>query len=271
MVLLPLLFLAVFSEPLYRWLTPDKPPLTIKEEIYLDSLVASIEKQKPEGSTDSSILFPFNPNQASLDELTSLGIPEKISKRIIQYRTKGGVFRIKSDIAKMYGMDSALYSTLFPFIYLPEKMPDRESKEFSKQEKQIVVIQYDLNLADTTDIKSVRGIGSVLAKRIIKYRESLGGFIRFDQIREIYGLDSLVIGELKNFYVSDGFKPRQIEVNHATEKELDNHPYLSARDARSILTFRVQHGNYTSTAELLKIKTLNETTVTKIGPYLSFE
>jgi len=242
--------------------------MSVKETIYLDSLLTTIESGKPEIVKDSFVLVVFDPNVATVDELNAIGIPKSISKRIIQYRNKGGSFRIKSDVAKMYGMDSTLYRRLFPFIDLPEKL---ESKKFIKSEKAVAVIQYNLNESDTTSLKSVNGIGSVLAKRIIKYRESLGGFVRFSQLGEVFGLDSLTLKEFSQFYVSDGFVPRKININKASEKELDVHPYLSTRDARAIFTYRAQHGSFTSPEQLSKIKTLSEGTVNKIAPYLSFD
>lgn len=268
LILIPLLFLIVFSEPMSRWLLPQKPPLSINATIYLDSLVASIDKRSEESVSKTFSLVAFDPNTATLEELNSLGIPERISKRIIQFRTKGGSFRIKSDLAKMYGMDSILNRNLSPFILLPDALPKRE---FTKTDKPFLVIQYDLNLADSTAFKSVKGIGSVLAKRIIKYRERLGGFVRLDQLSEVFGLDSLVIKELSKFYVTERYVPRRIYINRADEIELDRHPYISPREAKSIFTYRTQHGVYSSADELLKIKTISESTVLKIAPYLSFE
>ena len=275
MLLIPILFVLIFSEPLYRWFTSDKQPLTSRETVYLDSLVATTETSKQAERLDSisttknpSAFFPFDPNVASFKDLNALGIPEKISKRIIQYRTKGGSFRIRSDLAKMYGMDSSLYRKLYTFISLPEKL---EKKTFVAESKPVVAIQYDVNVADTSSFKSVRGIGSVLAKRIVKYRDGLGGFVGLTQLREVFGLDSLAIKEMNKFYVAENFTPKKIEVNKATEKELDAHPYLSAREAKSIFTYRSQHGNYSSSDDLLKIKTLSGSTVLKMAPYLSFE
>jgi competence protein ComEA len=275
MVLIPLLFLFIFSEPLFRWFKSDQISLPVTQTIYLDSLVATIETSTRAEKKDSistagnpSSFSPFDPNVASLEELNAVGIPENISKRIIQYRTKGGSFRIKSDLAKMYGMDSSLYRKLYTFISLPEKL---EKKIFVAEGKPVTEIQYDLNVADTSSFKSVRGIGSVLAMRIVKYRDGLGGFVSLTQLREVFGLDSLVIKDMNKFYIAENFAPRKIEINKATEKELDMHPYLSAREAKSIFTYRSQHGHYSSPADLLKIKTLSGSTVSKIAPYLSFE
>ena len=47
----------------------------------------------------------------------------------------------------------------------------------------------DLNAADTTELMKVRGIGSVFASRIVKYRSLIGGFQRKDQLQNVYGID----------------------------------------------------------------------------------
>lgn len=45
-----------------------------------------------------------------------------------------------------------------------------------------------VNIADTTELKRLRGIGSVLSARIVKYRDKIGGFKSLDQLQKIYGL-----------------------------------------------------------------------------------
>ena len=272
MVLLPSLFIIIFSEPAYRWHAQSGAPLDIKEEYFLDSLVEVLHEPVPANSIpQKTARFPFDPNVASLNEFKSLGIPEFIGKRIIQYRNKGGQFRIKSDFAKIYGLDPSLYQSLVPYILLPDRIVKEPLTKKEKTEKREIVVEYDLNQTDTTSLQSVKGIGPAFSKRIIKYRESLGGFINIAQLAEVYGIDSIALAGLKSFYVSDQYQPVRIKINVATEVELSRHPYISNRDARSIITYRHQHGNFSNLNDLLKIKTLKESVVTKMGPYLSFE
>jgi competence ComEA-like helix-hairpin-helix protein len=260
--------LIIFSQPLYRWLGVGNQPLSVKETFLLDSLVEKKESEKSV-KTDSILLFPFDPNTATVAELTSLGISRFVANRIEQYRTKGGKFRIKADLAKMYGLDSSVYQTLVPYIDLPEKLFTESKTEFSKTPNRI--IEYDLNKADTTDLKSVKGIGPVLASRIIKYRQSLGGFVDEIQLNEVFGLDSVVIKELSAFHITHEFIPEKIKINLATEEELDKHPYVSLKQAKAIVTYRMQHGKFTSITDLTKVKLLNEDLIRKITPYLSYE
>lgn len=268
LVLLPALFLIIFSEPFYRWISTGDQALSVQETLLLDSLVAEQVSGKPK-QTDPISLFPFDPNTATEPELTSLGIPKFVVNRIEQYRVKGGKFHIKSDLAKMYGLDSSIYLTLVPYINLPDKLIAEPKPNFIEKPKRVV--EYNLNKADTADLKSVKGIGPVLASRIIKYRLSLGGFVNHGQLKEVYGLDTLVINELSDFYIAQEFVPEKLKINLATEEELDRHPYVSPRQARAIITYRMQHGRFASVNDLTNVKPLTNDFIQKIIPYISFE
>ena len=47
----------------------------------------------------------------------------------------------------------------------------------------------ELNQADTLTLKKIPGIGSTFARRIVGYRELLGGFYTVHQLAEVYGID----------------------------------------------------------------------------------
>ena len=51
-----------------------------------------------------------------------------------------------------------------------------------------VRVHVELNSADTTALKTVRGIGSVFAQRIVKYRNLIGGFQSKEQLLDVYGI-----------------------------------------------------------------------------------
>jgi DNA uptake protein ComE-like DNA-binding protein len=209
---------------------------------------------------------------ATGSELADLGFTPAMAKRIETYRSKGGKFRIKSDLLKIYGMDTAFYKMLYAFIDLPDARQEfkKETASGRQSEQQVIKEKFDLNLADTTQLKKIYGIGSKLSARIVKYRESLGGFISMNQLQEVYGLDSVVIKEIrKNTFINPDFSPRTISVNTATEKELSAHPYINYSLAKAITTYRFQHGKFSNPDELRKIQLLNETTFEKIKPYLS--
>jgi DNA uptake protein ComE-like DNA-binding protein len=130
------------------------------------------------------------------------------------------------------------------------------------------VEKFDLNVADTAQLKKIYGVGEKLSMRIIKYREALGGFVSMNQLREVYGLDSLVIDRLeKASEIKPNFSPRKMDINVATEKELKDHPYLS-KVAKALVSYRFQHGAFKAVSDIRSISSLDENTIQKITPYL---
>jgi competence ComEA-like helix-hairpin-helix protein len=65
-------------------------------------------------------------------------------------------------------------------------LPDTAKFPSYKKEKILV----ELNSADTFDLQRLQGIGPSFAKRIVKYRERLGGFRNKKQVLEVWGMDT---------------------------------------------------------------------------------
>ncbi len=275
LILLPLLVLSLFITPSYRWWKANQKRDFTKENQELDSLLTHWKWEEKKDSVDEIEiqLFTFNPNTATKEDLLNLGFPSNLANRIDNYRSKNGRFIIKSDLIKIYGMDTALYTRLYPFIDLPVEKPIKTFESKTPKENKPTTVskeKFDLNLADTTQLVRIYGIGSKLSQRIIKYRNALGGFVSMGQLGEVYGLDTTVVAELnKKAFVSPDFSPNQLAINSVTEKELAIHPYISNKLAKAITAYRFQHGNFTSLEDLTKIALVDEAFYTKIKPYLT--
>ena len=196
LILLPLMTLLIFSEPIYRFFTVQRKNDFSREKILLDSLAKQWDFQKKLDSTSlpQQDKFKFDPNTISEDDLLALGFPGNLAHRIINYRAKKGKFTIKSDLKKIYGMDSAFYAELAPFISLPEKKNYLTGKEETKTKnyRRPEVPLFNLNLADTGQLKTIYGIGPVLASRIVEYRNKLGGFISAQQLASTFSCSARI-------------------------------------------------------------------------------
>lgn len=229
--------------------------------------------------------FRFNPNTATVAQLQELGLPKFIAERIEKYRSKGGKFRKKEDLAKIYGLDPETFERLEPYIDLPSAeetslntsltttatqptVADKNeipAREFKKENK---LTRFDLNVADTTQLKLINGIGSGYAKRIVKFRDALGGFSKAEQVKETYGLPPETAEELLKYgYVSGNVK--KLKINQVSVAEL-RHLYLKFHQAKAIVAYREQHGSFKSIEDLRQIKVMDEATIQKIEPYLEY-
>ena len=129
----------------------------------------------------------------------------------------------------------------------------------------------DINLADTTAYIALPGIGSKLSKRIIAFREKLGGFYSIDQVGETYLLPDSTFQKLKAYLLTGNTSVRKININTASVDEMKNHPYLRYNLANAIFQYRQQHGNFNSTDEIKKILIVTDEAYLKVLPYLTVQ
>ena len=88
----------------------------------------------------------------------------------------------------------------------------------------------DLNSADTTLLKRVPGIGSSFARRIIKYRDLLGGYYVVEQLQEVYGMDRERYDAIHPYFtVGRSVRPLTLTID-----SISYHPYLSWRHKRTL-------------------------------------
>jgi DNA uptake protein ComE-like DNA-binding protein len=273
LVLLPLMLLLIFAEPLYRYWFVRQPQDFARETAALDSLMATWKWDSKDSlamKAPIEELFPFDPNAASRQDFTKLGFSNAVANRIMHYRQKGGRFLVKKDLLKIYGMDSAMYKKVFAYIDLPDKILKQRPAEKIAASEKAPFEKFDLNTADTSQLIKIYGIGPKLSQRIVVYRNKLGGFIASYQLREVYGLDSGAIHELfKKSLIRENFEPTRIDINRASEQELGVHPYIRYRLAKAITAYRFQHGTYRSVDDLRKVALVDDATFQKIKPYLS--
>lgn len=118
--------------------------------------------------------------------------------------------------------------------------------------------------------QSIKGIGPAYAKRIVGYREKLGGFVSVDQVGTTYGLPDSTFQKMKpRLQASPVF--RKIAINTASLEELKAHPLISWKQADIIISYRSHHGRFDNLEDLAKIKALPEDMLANLNPYLNFD
>jgi competence protein ComEA len=110
-----------------------------------------------------------------------------------------------------------------------------------------------------------------MAARIIKYRSRLGGFVRLDQLLEVYGIKAGIYSGLLPRLEIDTSLIKRLKINSIEYNELRKHPYLSAFQAKGIIKYRELKGKLKGVEDLEKNNLLTRDELIKIKPYLSFE
>ena len=230
----------------------------------------------------SIILTPFDPNLADSIEFLRLGLPSYVIKNVIKYRQKGGRFSTPESFARIYGLTEAKFKELQPYIYISEefiKKPNRKksAQERSKREERVDSLQkpfkypegtlVDVNTADTTELKKIPGIGGGIARRIVAYRNRLGGFYTLEQLNEV----EFVTADLLKWFKLEGDSVRKLPINRVGLDKLRAHPYINFYQAKVIVEYRRKKGEIKSLSQLALYEEFTEKDLKRLSAYISFD
>ncbi len=207
-------------------------------------------------------LFLFDPNTATDLDFIRLGFTQKQIETIRKYQDKIGTFRSKEDFFKIKVISEnqkrilAGYISIQNIAGLNTNMPVSDSKSL-----------IDLNKADSIQMQELPGIGAKLSKRIVKYRDLLGGFNSIAQLQEVYGLSKETIQQIEHRVTVDASGIRKLNLNFDDVNELSRHPYLKKNLATQIVKFRSKYGSIGDLSILRDSMILNIDDYDRLKPY----
>ncbi|MCW3103012.1 MAG: uptake protein [Bacteroidetes bacterium] len=219
-------------------------------------------------------LFEFDPNGLPEADWKRLGFSDKQVRMIKNYESKGGKFRKKEDLKKMYCIKEAQYEMLEPYIRIQPapavfengKVESPKSANVNSAAAQPMLLE--LNSADSAMLTTIKGIGPFFAKSIIKYRNSLGGFYAKEQLMEIWKFDKEKFDMVEKYISVDAAAVRKVNIN-TCEAEALRSPYVSWNVANAIVNYRKQHGKFKTIEEIQRTDLVDDETLRKIAPYLT--
>lgn len=146
-----------------------------------------------------------------------------------------------------------------------------KNKTQNNRKVEYAIVKIDLNHCDTSDIKSIPMFGSARAKKVIEYRDQLGGFHSVQQLKEIYILQELDTDFLDQYFFVQSNDYQKIKINSISYNELKNHPYFDAYLAKQVIKYREKTGHISSMEELQKATNAYASLIEKMKPYISFD
>ncbi|WP_346856798.1 helix-hairpin-helix domain-containing protein [uncultured Draconibacterium sp.] len=231
-------------------------------EEYIRISRSKIESTYSKPTTKSKPLSPFDPNTIDVDSLRDYGFTEFQTGNIVKYRNNGGVFYQSFDLLKIYGIDSAFFVKISPYVKI-------EQKELEPDPIGIEVVKIELNSADSADLVQLKGIGPAYANRIIKYREILGGYYNKEQIKEVYNFPEELYQQVEGYIFVDTTAIKKLRINFSEFSELLRHPYFSKNEVKLMLDKRDRDGAYKNIDDLQVLEGFDSEKVKKIRPYIS--
>lgn len=232
-------------------------------------------------------LQPFDPNTADSTVLLGLGLQPWQVRSIYKYRAAGGAYTCPEDFARLYGLTAKKFRELLPYIRIGEdyrpasevygKRPAYATRSSASDAPTATEAQphstklkagqtVSLANADTTALQQVPGIGPYFARRIVRYRDQLGGYVSKDQLLEIQDFPESALPYL------DLSSPsvHKLNVNKATSEQLRKHPYITFAMAREIQNYRRLRGNIHDLSDLSLLPSFTKETIAKLRPYVEY-
>lgn len=247
-------------------------------EALLDSLG---KKELEESKPPKRVLFAFDPNLISAEQLDSLDLPERVKHNLLNYRKAGGSFQGVADLRKIYGMNDSMFHAVESYIRIPQPQPIRSrEKTGTNADEAVFTGTIDLNQA-TYDQLLAFGLSGFQASNLVKYREKGGVFRQESDLLKIYGIDSLFFMKVREHvrispslavsFPEAAKSPPVLELNSADTTTLKALPGIGSVFAARIVKYRNLLGGFYTPAQLLEVYHFQQQTYEQIKDRLAVD
>ncbi len=242
----------------------------------------------------------FDPNTVDSATLVSFGINSKTARTFIRYRNAGAVFRTPEDIRRVYSLTDEDAERLLPYVRIGEKYAHKKRRSsntqlaqhtyrnspsslsssdagkdstpngtpytYPKKFEQLTIV--DPNTADTTTLQRIPGIGRWIAKGIVEQRKRLGGYHSVEQLLEVRHFSPELLEWFSIDTVTIAIK--KIDINKASFQQLNQHPYITYEQTRSLLHYIRLYGAIPDTTALHRTGIFSSDEIKRLAPYIEF-
>ena len=241
------------------------------------ALQSQIDSMKMEEKKESPKIYLFNPNFITDYKGYKLGMSVPEIDRLLAFRKENKYVNSSKEFQNVTQVSDSLLNAIAPFFKFPDWVNNKKqfkvygkysNKAFAKKEK---IVFIDINQATQKDLISIYGVGEAISLRILKLKESLGGFVSMEQMNDIWGLSPEVIENLStHFKVTAMPNLKKIDINNASLKELSQFSYFRYPLAKEIVTYRSMNGDIKNIEDLTKIRGFPVDKAKIIALYLNF-
>ena len=198
----------------------------------------------------------FSIDTVGVAYLRLIGFSTRQAEALIEYRKRGrGIFSM-NELRDCYAVSEEMADSLEHFVILSIRDPYEGLVE--------------INSADSTTLRKVRGVGAKTVVAIMQYRKFLGGFYKKEQIAELKCVTTENFERICEQIYCDSCKISKIDINFAAAKDFEYHPYMTRKSAKLILETRESKGGWNSIEEMIDDDIFTEEQARAIAPYLLF-
>lgn len=225
-------------------------------------------------AADTLKIFPFNPNYITDYRGYILGMNLEEIDRLHKYRAGDKWVNSAKEFQKVTGVSDSLLQIISLYFKFPEWVTNPRPTQYQKSSvvNRSFSEKTDLNKATAEELQEINDIGEVLSRRIITYRNKIGGFVNDIQLKDIYGLNYETREKLNAQFTVKSKPPVEIiDINEAGLLELSEVPYIGYELAREIIDYRLLHEKINNFEELSKLERFPGDKIDRIQLYLSLD
>jgi competence ComEA-like helix-hairpin-helix protein len=198
-----ILWLAPYS---YSYIFADKEKFEFPPMPEMTSFVAN---ETEVSNTREVSLFPFNPNTATREDFSNLGLSTKVINSVMNMRSKGWKFYKPESFQKVWGLTPNEYARIAPYIVIETYQNKYEKKEFQQQENVVEISEpfpFSPNLASSDDLLRL-GIPQKVVNIMMNMRSKGWTFRNKEAVRKIYNFPPDLLVKLEPFMIFEEKKP----------------------------------------------------------------
>ncbi len=147
----------------------------------------------PMFTTTHSVDFPLELNTATVKDLMCIdGIGESIALKIVEYAYRYGFYSVE-DLLNVDGIGNSKLEAIRPYVYVDLYMLPTEvtiaTDYFESElitESSVSII--NVNTCGKNELMQLPGIDEEMAEKIISFRDTIGGFIKIEEIALVDGM-----------------------------------------------------------------------------------
>jgi len=275
-----LLLLLIITWQTMSWWLPQEPENKMEQQqlaaayrdFYNHYAVKETADEAIEETDVAVVLFPFDPNTLDSIGFRKLGMNARAVKGLMNWRRHGKKFYKKEDLQPLYNLSAEEYARLEPYITISTNTRET-GRGYNNTYVKLPPLPatLDLNTTDSATLVRLNGIGPTLAHKIIERRKLLGGYLRHEQLLEVYKFSDSTLTMLRQRLVIRDAAVHKIPVNKATIEQLQAHPYIGEKMAKNIVLYRNALKYFDNITQLRQVPLMNEENYRKIAPYISIE
>ena len=272
LVLSFLMIIIIFSPRLYFYFLPESKAESegykIVESIRKNNKIFKHQFNFRDKTKQNKYKIPikkFDPNVYTIYDWMNLGLSEKQAKVILKY-TKNGVYS-NLDLKRIFVISDELFNLIKDSTFYPQKNNKTLNFETNSMFTRNELVE--INEATEDQLINLRGVGAFFSKQILKKRSELGGFVKVEQLLEVWKMDRVKFDEIKLQIYIDESKVSKIKLNSVSVEDLKKHPYIRWNIANSIIKIRDQKNGFSNINEIKESFIINDELFEKLKPYLS--